>query len=464
MRSPLWNRVLDQTSKETTSMKNTKLTRRGVLASGAGLGAAAMLGGSSLAAPVSTGRALSSKFQDEITLNVFVHANHPFDLVKPIFEAKYPNVKLNMMEQNDVAILRAAVAANGEGMPDIFWPEIDMVQEFGKAGVLLDTTDIVTAEQDDLSPGKTAECFIPSTETYAAFPGDIATVGIYYRQDKLDEAGVTIPDSWSWDDFLEIGKTIKDKTGAASLVIPTTGTASSAYLWSFILCQLGGAITNADGTEVTFDNDLGIQAMTLAQKLYQADIAIDEEPFEENYFAEIAAGNVAMTPQAVWYRGFGIEPNAMDETGGLGQWRTSLLPSAGEGSLLTANMGGAAIASSKWTEHPEEVKNFMVLALGTMEGAEACGQWGILPPYLPYLQSDAWNSVRSDAFGEFNFNAVWTQAVDQYPGTWYKQPVFGEAMTTIGAGIIPILAGDTDIAEGLKALGDQVRELNSRYQ
>ncbi len=40
-----------------------------------------------------------------------------------------------------------------------------------------------------LSPGKTAECFIPSTGLYAAFPGDIATVGLYYRQDKLDEAG-----------------------------------------------------------------------------------------------------------------------------------------------------------------------------------------------------------------------------------------------------------------------------------
>lgn len=444
-------------------MKNTKLTRRSVLASGAGLGAAAMLGGSALAAPASVGRGLSTRIQDEITLDVFVHANHPFDLVKPIYEAKYPNVKLNMMEQNDVAILRAAIAAK-EGVPDIFWPEIDMVQELGKTGVLLDVTDIVTPLQEDLSAGKTAECFIPSTGKYAAFPGDIATVGIFYRQDKLDEAGVTIPDSWTWDDFIEIGKQVKDKTGAASLVIPTDGTVRSADLFTFLLCQLGGAITNADGTEVTFDNDLGVQAMTLTQKLYQADIAIDEIPFEENYFAEIAAGNVAMTPQAVWYRGFGIEPNATDEQGGLGQWRVALLPSAGEGSVLTANLGGAAIASTIYTEHPEEVKNFMVTALGTMEGAEACGQWGILPPYLPYLQSEAWTSVRSDAFGEFNFNEIWTLAVDQYPGTWYKQPVFGEALTTIGAGILPILDGSTDITEGLKALGDQVRELNTRYQ
>jgi hypothetical protein len=37
-------------------------------------------------------------------------------------------------------------------------------------------------------------------------------------------------------------------------------------------------------------------------------------------------------------------------------------------------------------------------------------------------------------------------------------------MTTIGAGIVPLLDGSTDIPTGLKALGDQVRELNSRYQ
>lgn len=441
-----------------------KFSRRRLFASGAGLSAAAMLGGNALASPGSTAPSFGLHAQDEITLNVYVHANHPFDLVQPIFEAKYPNVKLNMMHENDVAFLRAAIAANGEGMPDIFWPAVDMVQELGKAGVLLDTTDIIEPLKNDLAPGKLTECFIPSTGKYMAFPGDLAVVGLYYRQDKLDEAGVTFPDSWTWDDFIEIGKEIKAKTGAASLVMPTTGTDASTYLWAFILSQLGGAYTNADGTEVTLDDELGIQAMEITKKLYQADISVDEEPFGENYFAEIASGNVAITPQPVWYRGFGIEPNATDEQGGLGQWRVALLPSAGEGSALTADMGGAAIVSTIYTQYPDEVKNFMVTALGTMEGAAAAGEWGILPPYLPYLQSDAWSSIRSEAFGEFAFNDVWTSAVDQYKGTFYRQPIFAEATATVAAGIMPMLEGSTDVAEGMKALGDQVRALNTRFQ
>lgn len=445
-------------------MKKSMLSRRNLIASGAGVTGAALFINRGLAAPGGGVPRTTSLAQDQVTLDVGVHANHPFDLVKPIYEAKYPNVTLNMTEQNDSAIFRASLAAEGEGTPDIFWPEIGMVQELGKTGVLLDVTDLVRKHEAELAPGKTAECFIPSTGKYAAFPGDIATVGLYYRQDLLDTAGVSIPETWTWDEFIEAGKQIKEATGASSLVIPTTGTSDTARLWSYILCQLGGAITNADGTEVTLDDEKGVTAMEITQRLYQAGIAIDEIPVEENYFAEIAAGNVAITPQAVWYRGFGIEPNAVDEQGGLGQWRVALLPSAGEGSTRTANYGGAAIASTIYTQHPDEVKNFMETALASMEGAEACGQWGILPPYLPYLESEAWTSVRSETFGEFAFNEVWTEAVNEYPSTWYKQPVFDEAMSTVGAGILPIMEGSVDVAEGLKQLGDQVRDLNSRYQ
>ncbi len=432
-----------------------------------GLSRRSLLGG---AAALSTGLALpkfggSRAFaQDDVTLDVYVHANHPFDLVKPIFEEQYPNVTLNMMEQNDMAVFRATLAANGEGTPDILWPEIDAVQELGKTGILLDVTELVESLQDDLSPGKMQECFIPSTGTYAAFPGDIATVGLYYRADLWDQAGIEIPDDWTWDEFLEAAQIVKGETGAASLYFPTTGDIHTAWNWTFVLFQLGGAVTNADGTEITLDDERGIMAMEQVKRMYDADVAIDEIQFEENYFAAISAGQVAAGPHAVWYRGFGIEPNAIDEQSGFGAWRVALLPRAGDDSVRTANLGGAAIASTTYTEHPDEVKNFMETALGSMEGAVACGQWGILPPYLPYLQSEEWNSVRSEAFGDFAFNEIWTQAVDQYVGTWYKQPVFGEALGEIGAAMLPMMDGSVDIAEGMREVGDRIRTLNERYQ
>lgn len=402
--------------------------------------------------------------QEAITLDVYVHDNHPFDRIKPIYEAMYPNVTLNMMKQSDIAIFRATLAANGEGTPDIIWPSEEYVQDLGRTGVLMDTTDLVTELKDVLSPGATAACYIESTGKYAAFPGDVATVGIYYRQDLLEQAGVTLPETWTWDDYAALAQQIKATTGASSLMLPTNGIPESMYLWSYILNQLGGGITSVDGREVTFDDEKGIAAMEQLKRLYEADIAIDETQFSETFFAEISAGNLAMCPLQVWYRNFGIEPNVFDEQSGLGQWRIALLPSAGEGSALSVNEGGAAIVSTIYTKHPEEVRNFMKLTHGTMEGAAAVGDWGILPPYLPYLDSPEWTGVRSPAFGDFAFNELWSEAVRQIPTTWRRHAVFSEASTAIGAAIVPMLEGSTAIPEGLKAVGDQVRQLNERYQ
>src|SRR5215211_907425 len=112
-------------------MAKQLLSRRRLLGTGAGLAGAMALGGSgrALATPGGMNRQSLQRYQEQITLNVFIHGNHPFDAVQPIYEAKYPNVKLNMMEENDPAIFRATLAANGEGTPDILWPEIDMVQD-----------------------------------------------------------------------------------------------------------------------------------------------------------------------------------------------------------------------------------------------------------------------------------------------------------------------------------------------
>jgi len=437
---------------------NRPLNRRRLLGTGA-----ALAGGLALSPRGLTGAPVA-RAQEEITLNVYVHANHPFDAVKPLYEAKYPNVTLNMMEQNDMAVFRATLAAQGEGTPDIFWPEIEAVQEFGRNEVLLDVTDLVEKHKADLAPGKLAECFIPSTGRYAAFPGDIATVGLYYRADLWDQAGVEVPANWTWDEFAAAAQEVRGQAEAVSLYFPTTGDRETAWLFTFILFQLGGAITNADGTEVTLDDERGIAAMQQVKRLYDADIAIDEVSLEENYFAALAAGQIAALPHAVWYRGFGIEPNVTDEQSGLGQWRVALLPRAEGSETRVANFGGAAIASTIYTQYPEEVRNFMQLALGSMEGAAACGEWGILPPYLPYLASEEWKGVRSEAFGDFAFNEVWTEAVNQYPATWYKQPVFAEALVEIGAAMLPMMSGEVEIEPGMKALGDRVRELNARYQ
>lgn len=399
----------------------------------------------------------------KVELQVYVHNNHPFDGVKPLFEAKYPNVTLKMLGSNDMKAFRATLAAGGEGTPDLVWPEADAIQELGRAGALLDVTDIVNNNKDKLAKGKLTDCLIVSTGKYVAFPGDIAQVGLYYREDLLNKAGVKVPDDWTWDEFIDTSIKIKKDTGTSTLFFPSDAS-FVATTWGYIMMQLGGAITNVDGTQVTLDNDKGIAAMKLVKKMWDAKIGHDDGPFNETSFAAMAGNKISMMPMPVWYRGFAMEPNIKTPDQGQGQWRVALLPKPAANAVRTANFGGASVISTKYTKHPQEVKNFMEFALATMDGVGACVKYGIAPPYLPYLESKDWKDMRSPIHGDFAFNNVWGEAIKQYPGTWYKHPVFTEANNEINAQALPMLKGEVAIEVGMKAIGDRVRELNKRYQ
>src|ERR1041385_200895 len=283
-------------------MSKQKMSRRHFLRlSAIGAGAMALPPSLSRLGSVAAHPRLQS---DTVTLNVFVHENHPFDLVKPLFEAKYPNVKLNMMKNNDMNVLRTALAAGDtdpSGVPDIFWPEPFDVQQLGKTGVLFDCTDLINKHKADFPEGKLVECFIPATGKYASVPGAISVTGLFYRPDIWEKAGVTLPDDWTWDDFIEAGKKIKKNTGAYSLFLATDGSQWSSVLWSFILAQLDGSISNADGTKVTMDDDKGIAAMQLVKKIYDADIAINDGMFNETFLTACKAGKVASFPMQDWF-------------------------------------------------------------------------------------------------------------------------------------------------------------------
>jgi ABC-type glycerol-3-phosphate transport system permease component len=53
------------------------------------------------------------------------------------------------------------------------------------------------------------------------------------------------------------------------------------------------------------------------------------------------------------------------------------------------------LTSTKFTKLPEAVLAFQDYAFMTMDGATAVGSWGIIPSYLPYLDSPMFQTTRS---------------------------------------------------------------------
>jgi ABC-type glycerol-3-phosphate transport system substrate-binding protein len=140
------------------------------------------------------------------------------------------------------------------------------------------------------------------------------------------------------------------------------------------------------------------------------------------------------------------------------------LPQITGGVSRTAQIGGASLASTKFSKVPDVAWAFMQYSLGSLEGCTSTGGWGILPSYLPYLQSDVFINKKSPVFGDFQFNKVWSTLAPTLSTAYARTAVFSDADTDITQNMIPLLTGKTPIAQGMKSLGDMVREANQRYQ
>lgn len=406
----------------------------------------------------------------KVELQVYVHKNHAFELVKPVFEQHYPWLSLKLLEGSEVEVLDAMLE-EGLAVPDILWPQPHAIQRWGKTGHLLDVTELVNQYKDKLVPGKLIESYIPSTGRFAALPGDIGAVGLYYRGDLWDKAGLTIPTDWTWDEFIEISQKLKRDRGLYTMWLPSPEAARGFYnngaavglLWGIFMSQMGGSVTNAAGSIITLDDEKGLAAMQLIRKIWQAGICFNGHPIGEKYRLALQAGQIAATPMPGWYRALLLEPHVKTAQAGLGQWRLTLLPRPWPGGARTANYGGSGIAAPNITQYPQQVKTFLEFASCSHGGAHAIARWGSIPAYLPYLESTDWKNMRSPVFGNFAFNQVWSEALKEYPTSWYKQAVFMQALNEIEVGLHDVLSGRLEAEKGLELIGTRVRKINGEY-
>jgi multiple sugar transport system substrate-binding protein len=395
------------------------------------------------------------------TLVFWGHDNHPIDNAVPGFKERYPDVTFDSQHIGEWLTKFKTTLASGEGVPDLVWLEATDIQNFGGQGVLLDVTDLVKPIQQKFAPGKLTEVFIVKKQQYAAIPSDLALVGMWYRADILQKAGIKEwPANLKFDDFVSMVANVYKSTGAAGFLLSKNG-----WAWPFeiILAQLGGSITTPDGTQVTIDDDKGVAAMTAVKKLWDTKAALDTDWLQAPYWGAVKAGKLAMDYMPAWMRGF-VRGESTSAAEGLGQWRVAPLPDMTGGEAHTAQIGGASLSSTKFTKNPDAVKAFMEYAFATVDGTVAVGSWGIIPSYIPYLSSSIFQEQTDPVFGDFKFGKVWAQLASDLSPKYARTPVFGEADTLIGQNMMPMLRGEVPIASGMKALGDKVRQANDRYQ
>ena len=267
------------------------------------------------------------------------------------FQEENPDVTFNFEEMGVDQVYQKMTTClqSGIGLPDIVSIEGEQMAKFGEKfpGKFEDFTDMINP--DDYFPIKISECTVDGK--IIAYPWDSGPCGMFYRSDLFEEAGIKAEDIVTWDDFIEAGKVLKEKTGVNMLCMAESRNDTTYRL---LMMEGGGFYFDKDGnTQV--DSDVSIQAMETCKKMYDAGITFNNSSWDD-MVAGMGADKFACIADAVWMVG-SIKEAAPDQSG---KWAVMELPRfQADKEAQGASNGGSVLAVPSASKSTEASKAFV---------------------------------------------------------------------------------------------------------
>ncbi|MCL4507460.1 MAG: extracellular solute-binding protein [Chloroflexi bacterium] len=393
-------------------------------------------------------------------LTVWGHADHPLDNAGQAFMAKNPGVKFTFVGEDGWDKKVEAALAAGSGLPDMVWYEADATQVAARRGILLDVTEMVKKHESELVPSKLAEARYQGK--YYGMPGDITPNNYWYRTDITEKAGAKdINPDIKYDEFLQLSKDVKAKTGASMYVMNSNFTGQGILPFLVPHYSLGGNVSDESGENIVIDNEIGQQAMNYAKQAWDLKAGLDADWFSPPYWGAIKEGKLGGTWSPPWMRGF-FETEVTSPERGQGKWRNMLVPAYPGGKARCNVWGGATLCGFKTVKDPALVMAYMEYTFASIEGATVTGNWGIIPPYLPWLKGYFKLTKASLFEPTWDWTGQIVKALDQMRTDFYRLPAYGVMMGSLDKFGLPMLKGEKPIKDGMQEWGDYIRAENKK--
>lgn len=360
------------------------------------------------------------------------------------------NVDVVSLSKEDVYVkLQAALAGGGSGLPDIVLLEDYVSGKYLNTfpGSFADLTD-----KFDYSQFLSFKVDAVSQEgkTYA-LPFDTGATALYYRLDLIEQAGYSEEDmqNLTWDEFIEIGKDVTEKTGVQMIVeIANNKTTlvrammQSCGLWYF----------DKDGNINIKNNEALAASFDIIVKMKEAGILYEAESTEGRAGA-LNNGTVASVVNAPWF--ISSIRQAEDQKG---LWRAARIPriSTLDSSINASNVGG----SSWYVLENSEVKDDAIAFLqGVWEGNTdfydtIMRNQGAMGSYIPAYDTGVYEEV-DEFFGGQKLNGLFAEVLPDVIPVNYGGYV-AEANDAITTALANLFEGKTDINGALEQAESQL--------
>lgn len=258
---------------------------------------------------------------------------------------------------------------SGEGAPDIADIEIGHYGAFLGQGYLLPLNDVVEPYKDDVVMSR-IEMYGDSEGNYYGIDFHLGATVTYYNMDIMNEAGVDPSTIVTWDDYVEAGKTVLEKTGKPMTAVET----SDLFLPQCMLLEKGVQYVDANGDPqiATDEHAEVIDYIRQMIDLGICEIAPGGGFHTEEWYGHFNAGDCASITMPLWYMG-----RFTDYMGDLsGKMAIYEIPVWNEGDTREVLQGGTGTSVIKGTENEQLAKDFLAFAKLSKEGNEY--EWNIL--------------------------------------------------------------------------------------
>ena len=369
-----------------------------------------------------------------------------------LFTTKYPKIKVDLVNVGQGAPhyqkLRTAIQA-GQGAPDVAQVEFQYINSFTLGdGSLLDLTPYAPPTLKDSYPEWVwAQVF--TNGGLWGIPQDTGPMGLLYRQDLLQAAGLEAPKTY--DDFAAAAQTYRTKNPKSYLVnvAPSQPGQIVAYLW-----QAGVRPFTFDGKQtvkVDLANDQAKNVVKFWGDLVTNGTASNDTDFNDSWYQGLSNGKYATLPIAAW--GPVFLQGAAGKTSG--KWRAADLPQWDPSKTVSSNWGGSTDAVLKLSKNPIAASQLALYINTNKDSAlKFANEQFLFPAMKEILTDPTFVNQESKFYGGQKVNEKFAQISETVSPDFAWLPFMDYVYTNFNETLGKAFADKTDAVAGLQAWQD----------
>ncbi len=314
----------------------------------------------------------------------------------PLFNQKYPNVKVNLVEMatNDVRDKLLVSLASGTGAPDSSGLQDRFIPLLIDKGGVVDLTERVAPLKSQFASYKWS-AYQDEKGKIFALPWDSSPMGVFYRFDLWGQDGVEAdPDKLSqsietYDDLIELGKKLKSPHKLISLSTnQSLNRSASDDFVEGLLIQNEAHMFDQQG-KIRDPNPKAVEVLKLLKKFADSGTTVDIGRDDKAPWTQaIKDGAITAEPNAVWSPTF-ILPAAPETDA---KWKVFKLPAISKGGKRSSLNGGSAVFVTEQSKNKEAAWAFIKFMMTDPQALSVGWEKNqIFPSFVPAFEQPAFD-------------------------------------------------------------------------